>query len=342
MRTHNRSGLTLLDVVVVIILMLILAAVFLPATRSSGGASRRSDCKNKLKQIGLALHNYEETHKTFPPGWVSVRGPGSGDQEQSAYGWGTYILPFLDQAPLFKKIQYGSDNPTFQAEAQRPDVRFAATHLPALVCPSSRGDLIDKSSSIPEISTSNYVGNFGVGIPVLHQDSLLTQGVFGCNSKVRIRDLRDGTTNVVLVGERIVPLSGLTWPLHDMSGPFNSYWAGIPRGTNPLAVVATVTDGEISESGSEDALNIQGKLNGFHRSQPRVRGLLINKTASGRPLNSKAALGQDASAGFSSYHPGGAQILLGDASVRFVSDSVDPNTWINLMRRSDGVTLGEF
>ena len=344
MSARNRKGLTLIDVGVVLILMLVLAAVLLPMLNQTPTRSRRHQCKNNLKQIGLALHNYEETYQTFPPGWVSVRGPSSGEQESSAYGWGTYILPFMDRSGLYESIDFYSSDPSFQAQAERPPVTFAATRLPEFNCINDQGATLDRTSSVSTIATSNYVGNFGVGLPLLHHDSDAVRGIFGCNSRTRIRDIRDGSTNVVLAGERMQPRVGQTWPIGHVDGSFNSYWAGIPRDTSPLAIVATVTDGDITESGAEDmaALNIKGKLNGFNYTPQQLRAILVNKSIAGKSLSDKTNIGREVSGGLSSYHGSGAQVLMGDASVRFVSESVDPNTYINLMRRNDGETLGEF
>ena len=343
MTAQNRKGVTILDVLVVLVILVVLAAVLLPGVGRHGEASRRSDCKNKLKQIGLAMHNYLETHNTFPPGWVAVRGPSSGEQERSAYGWGTYIIPFIESSPLYKSIDFKADDPTFQTQAQFSFRQFAQTAMPIYRCPSDLGESQDRTSSVALMGTTNYVGNFGVGIPLLEHESQMMQGVFGCNSRIRIRDLRDGTTNVVLAGERLLPRVGTAWTEGRLDGPFNSYWAGIPRGTNPLAIVGTVTDGDITELDSDEAmLNHKGQLNGYNRVPQQVRGIAINKTINGQRVSSGELVGKSVSGGFNSYHPGGAQIMLGDGSVKFVSESVDPNTWINLMRRSDGEQLGEF
>ncbi len=349
MKVPDRKGVTLIDVGVILTILIIAAALALPMMTQSRSDYRRSDCKNKLKQIGLALHNYEETHKTFPPGWIAVRGPDSGEQEQSAYGWGTYILPFLDNAPLYKKIQAERQpedlgDPSFQAQAQRKPESYFATILPAYRCPASVGDSQDTTSSVPLMATTEFVGNFGVGVPTLEHPGSALQGIFGCNSKVRMRDIRDGTTNVVLLGERMQPRNGRAWRANELDGPFNSYWAGIPRDTSPLAIVATATTGDLSESGDDQTsvLNTQGNLNGVSGSPPKVRMILPNRLTTGDWVDLRGNSRANVGAGFSSYHRGGTSILLGDASVRFVNDTVDPTTYINLMRRKDGMTIGEF
>lgn len=343
MSARNRNGLTIVEVAVLLVFVLIVPAVFLSWMVLSREQLRGMDCHNKLKQIGLALHNYEETHRAFPLGWVAVRGPSSGEHEQSAYGWMTYLLPYMEQQPLYGRIAFGADDPSFQTQTDGTRGAYARVSLREFNCPSNYA-MIDRTSSVAEIATTTYVGNFGVGIPTLHHDSQVLQGVFGSNSRIRIRDVRDGTTNVVLVGERMLPSSGRNWPTNQIEGPFNSYWAGIPRGTNPLAIVATSTDGDIStyDENHEEIWNVKGALNALSVTPPQLRAILANKTVEGKSLSVAPNLEKQVSAGFSSYHQGYAMILLGDSSVRGVNEYVDPNTWINLMRRSDGETLGEF
>lgn len=350
MGNRDRMGLGALEVIVVLVILMLLAAVFLPGVNRSREAPRRSDCKNKLKQIGIALHIYHETFKTFPPGWVSVRGPSSGEQEKSAYGWGTYCLPFMDQGPLYKKFSFGAPDPSFQFQAMN-GVKFASTVLPAYRCPSDMGESQFTNASGMTLSTSNYVGNFGVGIPERQHSHAFMQGVFGENSHIRIRDIRDGMTNVVLAGERRQPRIGTQWELGKIEGSFNSHWAGLPNDANPLAIVGTVTEGLLPAVESEqeaarlekidsDLLNFIGPLNGTIGLNRSLRVLRINKLSDGSLLT--GANSERVSGSYSSYHPGGFQLVLGDGSVRFVSDSVDPQTYINLMRRADEQVLGEF
>lgn len=345
MRAVHRRGLTMIDSVVVVILLLVFFALTFPAMYSSQEAARRSDCKNKLKTLGLGLSNYEEIYGSFPPGWVAVRSSFSSEQEESAYGWVTFLLPYLDHKPLYQKIDFShTGNPSFQYQAQRSGFAFAAEQLPALRCPSDAGDGIDYSSSVSAMGLSSYVGNFGVGIPPLDHDRqpYVVQGVFGCDAGIRIRDIRDGLSNTAFAGERMTPRVGGFWPPHEVDGRFNSYWAGIPAGTNPLAIVATSSEGDVYSHLLDDPLCLSGNLRGFNEQPPRIRVILPNKTIRGNPLTERETQGKLTSAGFSSYHPGGVQILLGDMSSRFVRNSVNPNTWLNLMRRLDGETLGEF
>ena len=102
MRTRRR-GFTLVEVVLIAAVIMVLMSLSLPAMQEAREAARRSVCENHLKQMGLAMHNYHDTHRTFPPGWVSQT-PAAG--EGPYFGWGTFLLPFLDQAPLFSKLAF--------------------------------------------------------------------------------------------------------------------------------------------------------------------------------------------------------------------------------------------
>src|SRR4051812_6730319 len=93
-----KRGFTLIELLVVIAIIAVLIALLLPAVQQAREAARRSQCKNNLKQIGLALHNYHDTANTLPPGWI---GDPTGSNAGNRWGWGTMILPYLDQAPLY-------------------------------------------------------------------------------------------------------------------------------------------------------------------------------------------------------------------------------------------------
>ena len=379
-RMSVKKGFTLIELLVVIAIIAVLIALLLPAVQQAREAARRSDCKNKLKQIGLALHNYEETHKVFPPGVVKTV-----NASNSAFGWGTYILPFLDNAPLFKKF---NTNDTIASVA---NLAFVSTVLPAYRCPSDVGES-QAAVTTPASTwgTTNYVGNFGIGIPVLQEPTAGTytatetakqvHGMFGQNTRTRIRDVRDGVTNVVFVLERRMPRSGQAWSGNlTTDGTFNSFWAGDPDTTsatgagladilgstslNPtaggyFAAAGYACNGNYSGAGGswvDDASAVApAPVGGTGVQCSGATGALptagsaynvpfkINKLSGNTGLALTGANVDKVSAGSNSYHPGGTQVMLGDASVRFVSDSIDVGTWINLSRRNDGKTLGEF
>jgi type II secretory pathway pseudopilin PulG len=354
MQHRNRNGLSALDVIVTIVILLVLAALLLPALQTTRCTSNyRSQFKNNLKMIGLALHNYHDAHRSFPPGWIVSE---SHDQS-SGFGWGYHILPFSNQAPLFKK---------FNSHAKLSDkvsgnADLAAHILTFMRCPADNGPDQAESRSIPLLGTANYVGNFGVGIPAStsrldeYQGRIANpravQGIFGGNTKVRTRDVKDGMSNVIFVGERRQSTNGAEWPNDKLEGHFNHYWAGIPNvGTvSPLVIVATSTGGEFegkipAKDEEWTGLPLTGNLQSLEI--PQVRKSLpyfkINHNANGQPLSTSKTNSTAISAGLSSWHTGGCQVVLGDGTVRFLSENIDPIVFTNLMRRSDGKTIGEF
>ncbi|MFT5323372.1 MAG: hypothetical protein ACI8P0_001221 [Planctomycetaceae bacterium] len=352
MHNRNRRGLSALDVVVTIVVLLVLAALILPMVLQQQvgcGGGRTSRCRNNLKQIGLALFNYHDAHKTFPPGWIASETKG----QSSGFGWQFQILPYFDQAPLYKKF----NSKLKLADQQSDNPELAATILTATRCPSDKGDDQVKSRWVPLLGPTNYVGNFGVGIPTTFSvmedsaselvDSRCLQGILGVNSKIRIRDVKDGMSNVILAGERRSSMGAGDWPVGRIEGNFNSYWAGTPNvnAVSPLAIVATSTGGLVERSFEEGATNEGslapvGNLKGLDTDGGRkaLPYFGINHDVRGVPLGDSDAV----TAGFSSWHTGGCQVVLGDGTVRFLSENIDPTILTNLMRRSDGATLGEF
>ncbi len=338
-------------VVLLVLMGLIGAAITLPAIQQAREAARRTHCKKYTLFWGMALHTYHEAFQTFPPGWVAVRGPHSSKQEQSAYAVATYILPGLDMASLSRGIDFQGADPSFQTQAARPGFEFARHPIESFLCPSDDGPVAVRSSSGLQMGTTNYVVNFGVGLPERGHDPRMMQGIFGENSSTRIRDIRDGTTNVIFLRERRRANQGRDWPAGKVDGAFLSYWAGLPSGTNPLAIVATATTGVIEpansdaahawlEDNSQHALNMKGPLNGVVGPSPALQKCGVNRASNGQQLS--GLLANEVSAGFSSHHENGVQVLMGDGSGRFVSNNVDPQTLINMMRRADGERLGEF
>lgn len=347
MHRSTRNGVSALDVIVTIVILLVLAALLLPATRGTRNPARRSQCKNNLKQFGLSLMNYHDVHRTFPPGWIASETKG----QSSGFGWQFHILPFFDQAPLFKKF----NSKQKLSDATGKNAELASTILAASRCPSDPGPDQVKSRWIPLLGPTNYVGNFGVGIPITHSvteesagslvDPRIVQGIMGANSRVRIRDVKDGMSNVVLVGERRLSTDGIDWPSGSIEGNYNSYWAGIPDidSVSPLVIVATVTGGLIEKYDENDPLYPLGNLKALDSAVERnaLPYFGINRDFRGSPLRTNEGK-TDVTAGFSSWHAGGCQFVLGDGTVRFLSESIDPIVFTNLMRRSDGQTLGEF
>ena len=204
-------GFTLIELLVVICLIAVITTLLLPAMQRSRDQARLAQCKNNLKQLGLAFHNYHDVHKTFPPGWTQHH-PQPGPQTR--YGWSVFVLPFVDQIVVYKGLD-------FRAQRGGPLEVFQA-RIPTYRCPEDSSP--DLNSQRGQFGTMNYSANFGPIAPPRLLDNglseywpgsvptlLTTGGLAFLNSKIAVRDIRDGTSNTFLIGERSATSGSAIW-----------------------------------------------------------------------------------------------------------------------------------
>ena len=259
-------GFTLIELLVVIAIIAILVALLLPAVQQAREAARRSSCKNNLKQIGVALHNYHDTFSVLPPGYIvrniSATAMASMETAQNGPGfaWGTMILPQLEQAALYDAMNFNLN------AHEIPNIDLARTSISTFLCPSDPAPttftVTDGSSNNYELASANYVGVIGYGNVSMTPGRPMGKGVFYRNSNTKLRDLTDGTSNCMLVGERAArhdfvqgtPAvdANSTWyaAIRDIQRPAGmgmmSEWQGSlvlghvgqPAMTTPMAVIA--------------------------------------------------------------------------------------------------------
>lgn len=330
--SDSAAGFTLIELLVVIAIIAILVALLLPAVQQAREAARRSLCKNNLKQIGLALHNYHDVYSRFPAGFIVLQTyiTTSGGSINPSFGWGTAILPYLEQGPLYDQMNPGNRTLRALATGADADARLLQTPLPMYRCPSDVTEnlntlsywgsgswsppvnpLIGPSATFNGISTSNYVGICGPG----GMGSLMgnwvasssqweyrdLSGLFYGNSFRRMRDITDGTSNTLAIAERD---GGRAANGTDRS--LAGVWAGI---------------------GQQSTLRQVYQLFAIGTSRINDRGLLVSGSTS---------------QGASSFHSGGAQYTLADGSVRFISENISQVTYQRLCDRQDGQVIGEF
>lgn len=237
----QRRAFTLIELLVVIAIIAVLVALLLPAVQQAREAARRSQCINNLKQIGLALHNYHDTHNVLPPGWIGAQGGGPDMEGPSGFGWAMHILPNVDQA-----ILYGQINPGLPLLHPANDIA-RKTVIKSFRCPTDPGpdnwdihEEADPTIVITRLPSATYVGSFGTeGAEYLCSASPFPNaqckgnGVFSHNSSTRLAELIDGTSNTILVGEH-KSNSSLGW---------NSTWVGfVPEGEEATARFLGVAD----------------------------------------------------------------------------------------------------
>jgi len=291
-RLVQRRGFTLVELLVVIAIIGVLVALLLPAVQAAREAARRSQCVNNLKQIGLALHNHHDAKKMFPPGYVFLDGAG-GDNMATESTWILYILPYMeagniyDQADLTRGFGIGPDH-----------VNNAVTmaKIPNLQCPSGN---LDVEPWFQYLGRNSYVGNNGLG-PLTESMSdhvnnrdFKRKGLFSLNSKNRFADMGDGSSNTAMVSEILMI------PGNDQRG------AMYPEGVvyHHTHTPNNSTPDEVRDTGCVSV--VEAPCTGaFSSWNPRT--LLVTPR---------------------SAHPGGVNILMGDGSVHFVSDTIALNVW---------------
>ncbi len=308
-RLRFRSGFTLIELLVVIAIIGVLIALLLPAVQMAREAARRTQCRNHLKQLGLALENYQSTHGVFPP--ASIRAPAyvNNGRDDPRSTWTIAILPYLDAAPLFNSYNsaLSTDDPAHQP------LRDAV--IPGYLCPSDTGEMMLFEPRLGiTYRRGNYGANFGAGSWGTDDwDDKLYRGVMGQNTAVRHADITDGSSHTVLVGElRIQPSAA------DNRG----VWAFPAPGSSSLGLDCDTLCRGINGPSASDWIP-------FCDAIPNGLSCTFQNAA-------------DSNAGPRSRHTGGAHLLFGDGSARFMGDSIDQGTLNALFTSRNQDLTGEF
>ncbi len=217
-----RQGFTLIELLVMIAIIAVLIALLLPAVQQAREAARRTQCKNNLKQIGLALHSYHDTHERFPPGWMaSTDGVGPDvPGGLNGFGWGALILPQLGEAPLYSRLQF--ERSIMDQSGGAGNRSLLNKSIPLLQCPSdeyvSTWVMPDPANGTIKLAlaATRYVGIFGVR-PITDCYSLkpgeqcIGEGPLFHNSRIAIEEIVDGASHTLLAGERTFSDLPSTW-----------------------------------------------------------------------------------------------------------------------------------
>jgi prepilin-type N-terminal cleavage/methylation domain-containing protein/prepilin-type processing-associated H-X9-DG protein len=206
---QRAAGFTLIELMVVIAVIGILAALLIPAVQAAREASRRTQCRNNLHQIGVALQNYHDASRCFPPGYVSAF-DSQGNDTGMGWGWGAILLPYVEQAALDRSANF-----SLPIESA-PNAPARESLLNLFVCPSDtitptwsaveRDTLGNPLATICQVASANYIGVFGVSEPGIDGE-----GLFFRDSRIAVRDVTDGTSDTFAVGERSQHWCQATW-----------------------------------------------------------------------------------------------------------------------------------
>jgi prepilin-type N-terminal cleavage/methylation domain-containing protein/prepilin-type processing-associated H-X9-DG protein len=317
---NRHRAFTLIEVLVVTAIIGVLLGLLIPAVQAGREAARRAQCTNNLKQIGLAIHHYEQIHTALPPGYVSIWDPVFLRERGPGWGWASMILPQLEQNQIYNQIDFRKQiqDPT-QATIRIP---LIATYL----CPSDDmpstwtasvglvnvvgGVIIELVIPICDVAGSNYVGVFGVGEPGVDGD-----GVFFRNTAVRLSQITDGLSQTLMVGERSIQMR---------KGRGQATWVGAVPG-------AQFWSCDSAAIGDPDASGPCVKEDGS--------GMTLGHTGEGHgPGDPYSDVNQ-----FTSRHGRGANFLFGDGHVRYLNNSMDYSTYKALSTRSKSeVVAGNY
>ncbi|WP_166824401.1 DUF1559 domain-containing protein [Thalassoroseus pseudoceratinae] len=294
---HNKPrGFTLIELLVVIAIIAILIALLLPAVQQAREAARRTQCKSNLKQIGIAIHNYHDTHGSFPPGCISTTNSADPPTGPQQWGWAVFIMPMIEQNNLYELLDPANRTladtlADTDSSDGTPDRSIVQQRIEVYRCPSDRTK--DTVKGTPQTvdfqgsgsgaampgtgffgGTSNYVGAGAfAALDIIEYPT----GPLYRNSATAFADMIDGSSNTFLVGERDFDCSAGVW-----AGVRNDGGPG-PRGINYVT-------GRVSIP-----LNLK-----------------TQKTGNNGCVE-----------GFSSSHPGGAHFLFGDGTVQFISENIN-------------------
>jgi len=345
---NRRPAFTLIELLVVIAIIAVLIGLLLPAVQKVREAAARASCQNKIKQLTLGLHSYESAIGSFPPGTVNLN-PGNGtidagDDPNGRNGsggflpytgttpfdhigiggpWICYLLPYIEEEALYRNFR--------KIESERMDVTdwfgnayytnsapIGEKHLPAMDCPSHpfNDEQLANGTNMEHLARGNYAACYGKGgYGSVYGRNEAIGGLFGNNSKIRLADVKDGTSNTLAISELKYRLPSETGPsLQDTRGT----WAYGTMGGNTFS----------AQAGPNSA--VPDKVWGCRNFLPEG----MPCTQSGSPYREMACAAR-------SYHNGGVNASRGDGSVQFVSDNIPLLVWQAMGSRGGGETVAE-
>ena len=322
-KNQRNYGFTLVELLVVIAIIGILISLLLPAVQAAREAARRMQCTNNMKQIGLALHNYHDTHKRLPPsllGGYDMTGEGGPDLDRyddHGFGWLCFILPFVEQQALYELVNPNGDQTGVfknyaEANPSNPVWPGGDQIVSFYLCPSSgmpeivpeRWDVPgDRNRALPQ-DKDFYVGyattSYKAAGGSCRGDNGMMQKLDEVRPTRRFRDVADGLSNTLMAGE-----SAYAYDDDDEVDDWPVWIGGLA---------------------SDEQTRINGRT-----TRP------INCGCS--PTTMDMAMGDDCAF---SWHPGGANFTLGDGSVHFISENIDMQTYCDLHGINDGQPIGQF
>ncbi|HRX77832.1 MAG TPA: DUF1559 domain-containing protein [Pirellulaceae bacterium] len=355
---HARHGFTLVELLVVIAIIGILVALLLPAVQAAREAARRMSCGNNLKQLGLSLHNYSDTYKSFPPGGTSVWGGGTG---QWGFSWFVFILPFVEQQNMADKVYIGGEHPGWAHNGVSGGninmQTFNNVSIDSFFCPSSPLERLSEPGGVGTGSVGHmrphYVGISGaadgrVVASTVTSTSFADDG-FRNNPAARNAVYGGCCASVTADGRRAnggVLIGAGNWA--DKTDPAMNpiKFAAMKDGTANTMAISECGDWFLDPVGGVPTNKVRvNSHHGWLMGSPNAGDRKFNLTTIAYPPNttdnSMPGTGNNdgPNNGIYSAHPGGVQAALCDGSVRFLPETIDLLTLKRLATRDDGQSI---
>jgi len=324
-KTRTRKAFTLIELLVVIAIIAILISLLLPAVQQAREAARRASCKNNLKQIGLALHNYHDVHRGFPPSFVVDYGSPGGEWSVHAR-----ILPYVDQENLYNRANLSL------SYSDPVNAGIAAQRIPGYLCPSEVNDKSRLDGAVTHYPVS-YGFNGGTWHVWTNATGFAGNGAFAPNRSFKMRDFLDGSSNVLAFAE----VKTFTPYLRDGDGA---------SATPPTPAGISGFGGDFrANSGHTEGVDGRVHQTGF--TATFTPNTVVPHIDSGTTYDvdftncreEKSCTGPTyAAVTARSFHEGIVQVLMMDGSAHAISENIDLGVWRNLSQRNDGNVIGEF
>ncbi len=335
MKSRSIRGFTLIELLVVIAIIAILIALLLPAVQSAREAARRTQCRNNLKQLGLAMHNYLSTFTKFPPSCVV-----DGARITQPWSGQAMLLPYVEGGNEYSKINFSLGYHDGVNKSAFPPNGIATQRISVLMCPSDVNDKqrMNTSTGLAEHYPLCYalsVGQYDIFNPVARTDG---GAAFAPNGRLSDRDMVDGMSNTLAMSE----VKAFTPRVQDATLP-----ATMPA--TPSAAIASMTGGSFGTTGHTEWVCGRALHTGFTTTfvpntvVPYVNsGVTHDIDFTSSREGASATLPTMGAVTSRSYHIGTVNSLMMDGSVRGISSNIDRTTWQNLGARADGQVVGEF
>ena len=312
-RGRRREAFTLVELLVVVTIIALLVALLLPAVQSAREAARRAQCLNGLKQFGIGMYNYESVHGCFPAGAVRrFASNNSAGAQSSCIGWIARTLMFMEQDAITRKIDW-----EIEPGSSGSNATLMAMKLPICRCPSDPAP-----PPLAGYGPTNYMAC--VGYEDL-TDPGHYSGAFGINSFMPAAQISDGLSQTMFLSECKIGAPWQKYYSSDTAG-YNACLAGTEAN-----ITGNSSNNPRGYSWFSGVRNLSWCYNTWFRPNDPLSS------------NHECELWTDQGRfAARSYHPGGVNVAMGDASVRFVIDQIDPTTWVALGSRAKGEPIGQY